>query len=104
MQQPVIEDQQPQHSRVWAAFFSILAMFIFTGSAYANPVLEGVASGAAAVQQTQNTTTIQQTSQQAILNWKSFNIQQNETTHFQQPQGGIALNRIDPGQGASSIF
>ncbi len=48
------------------------------------------------VQQNQNSTVVNQTSQQAIINWKSFNIGGNESTHFQQPAGGVALNRISP--------
>src|SRR5271156_3017036 len=96
-------NQHPKSASLWAAAFIFLGI-TFTGGALANPVLQSVVSGNATVQQTQNTTTINQTSQQAVLNWDSFNIQQNQATHFQQPQGGIALNRIDPGQGASQIF
>lgn len=47
---------------------------------------------------------INQTSSQAILNWKSFNINAQESVVFQQPVGGIALNRISPLQGPSQIL
>lgn len=73
-------------------------------SASANPVVDHVSSGNVSIQQTPNSTVINQTSQKAIINWKSFNIGQSEATHFQQPAGGVALNRISPTQGASSIY
>ena len=47
---------------------------------------------------------INQTSSQAIINWASFNIGAQQSTHFQQPVGGIALNHISPLQGASQIY
>src|SRR5579883_358991 len=77
---------------------------LFISTAYANPVLNNVAAGNVSVQQSPGNTQINQTSQQAILNWNSFNIGASEQTHFQQPAGGVALNRIDPNQGASQIF
>src|SRR3990167_4179426 len=39
-----------------------------------------------------------------IINWQSFNIGAQESTHFQQPAGGMALNRINPSQGVSEIY
>src|SRR5438105_515817 len=82
----------------------LLLSFILASSALANPVLGSVGSGNVTIQQTPNTTTINQTSQQAILNWQSFNIGAQQATHFNQPTGGIALNRINPTQGASQIY
>src|SRR3990167_4252806 len=70
----------------------------------ANPVLDNVAAGQVTIEQAPNTTTINQTSQKAIINWQSFNIAAPETTHFQQPADGIALNCISPAQGASQIY
>lgn len=46
---------------------------------------------------------INQNSDKAILNWNSFNIATRESVHFQQPIGGICLNRIDAAQGISQI-
>lgn len=71
---------------------------------FANPQGGQVVSGAATIQQIPNSTVINQTSQKAIINWQSFNINKQEATHFQQPAGGIALNRISPTQGASQIY
>ncbi len=83
---------------------AILALLGWTPPTFANPVLDQVAFGQANIQQTNNTTAIHQTSQQAIINWHSFNINNHETTYFLQPAGGVALNRINPTQGASSIY
>lgn len=76
----------------------------FTASVFANPVLDHVSAGSATVQQTQSTTVVNQSSQRAVINWQSFNIGANESTHFQQPTGGVALNRISGSQGASQIY
>ncbi len=72
--------------------------------AYANPELDKVVNGNVVVNQSGSTTEVNQASQQAIIDWKSFNIGENETTHFNQPAGGVALNRIDANQGASQIY
>ncbi len=70
----------------------------------ANPQGGSVAAGQVTIQQTPNTTTINQASQKAVINWQSFNINHGEATHFNQPVGGVALNRISPTQGASQIY
>src|SRR6516165_9851536 len=85
-------------------FYLLLSTFLLTANVYANPVLNNIPAGQVSVQQTQHTTTVNQTSSKAILNWDSFNIGQGEVTHFQQPAGGVALNRISPTQGASQIY
>lgn len=82
----------------------LLSTALIVQGVYANPVLDNVAAGNVSVQQTATTTTVNQASQQAILNWRSFNIGAQEATHFAQPTGGIALNRINPTQGASQIY
>jgi len=81
-----------------------LGAVFFIGTLYANPVLNNVAAGHVSIQQAPNSTTIHQTSQKAIINWQSFNINANQSTHFQQPAGGIALNRINPTNGVSQIY
>lgn len=87
-------------SRKFIAAFS----FLLTTTTSANPVLDNVGSGNVSIQQNGNTVTINQSSSRVIINWQSFNIDKQETTRFIQPNGGIALNRIDPTQGASQIF
>ena len=79
-------------------------VIFFNCSVLANPVGGSVASGNITIQQTPSTTTINQSSSKGIINWQSFNIGAPETTHFQQPTGGITLNRISPTQGVSQIF
>src|SRR3990167_8699996 len=83
---------------------ALVGAVIITSTAYSNPVLDNIAAGNVSVQQTTNSTVVNQSSQKAILNWHSFNIGQPESTHFQQPAGGVALNRISPTQGPSSIY
>lgn len=77
---------------------------IFVSTIYANPVVDNVAQGNVTIQQVPNSTVVNQTSAKAIINWKSFNINPSEKTHFQQPAGGVALNRISPTNGASQIY
>lgn len=86
----------------WLVFFVALLMATCT---FANPVLENVASGNVTIQQSGNTTQVNQASQQAIINWQSFNINANEKMQFVQPNANaVALNRINPTQGASQIY
>jgi filamentous hemagglutinin family protein len=48
---------------------------------------------------------INQSSQKAIIQWNSFNIDAQEKAQFVQPNASsIALNRINPQQGASQIY
>lgn len=81
----------------------LVSFFVSTGI-FANPVLDNVAAGQVTIQQSGTTTTINQSTQKGIVNWQSFNIAAPETTHFQQPAGGITLNRINPAQGVSQIY
>jgi filamentous hemagglutinin family protein len=82
----------------------LLGSIFLTTSIDANPVLGGVASGNVSIHQSPNSTVIDQTSNKAIINWQSFNIGQQQSTHFQQPAGGIALNRISASDGPSEIY
>lgn len=83
-----------------------LSSFIsgFACTVNANPVVGNVASGDVTIQQSSGSTIVNQTSHHAIINWDSFNIGGQERTHFQQPTGGIILNRINADQGASQIY
>src|ERR1700735_2411263 len=77
------------------------AVILLASTAYANPVLNSVTSGSVSVSSSGNTTTVSQSSPQAILQWNSFNIAAQEKTQFIQPNSSsIALNRINPSQGA----
>jgi filamentous hemagglutinin family protein len=74
--------------------------------AFANPLGGQVAGGQATIQgQGSATVTVTQSSQNAIINWYTFNIGAGETTQFNQPNAGaIALNRVTGGQGMSTIY
>src|SRR5216684_4976919 len=65
-----------------------------------------VVGGAATIQGAgTGSVTINQSSQNAIINWNTFNIGAGETTRFNQPNGSsIALNRVIGGLGPSQIF
>src|SRR5215813_12853389 len=67
-------------------------------------VTSWVASGNATAVSAGNTLTVNQTSNQAILNWASFNISADGHVVFQQPSSNaVALNRIYQ-ESPSAIF
>jgi filamentous hemagglutinin family protein len=90
----------PLLRKVFLGLWAIL----FMTCTYANPVVNNVAAGQASISQSGNNMTINQSTGKAIINWNSFNIAQNESTHFNQPTGGIALNRIAAINGISQIY
>jgi filamentous hemagglutinin family protein len=70
---------------------------------FANPTGMTVVSGSASAQQNGSQLNVT-TSQSALLNWSSFNIQQGETTTFIQPSvNSVVLNEIG-GANPSQIF
>jgi len=73
-----------------------LAQILVAPIVLANPTGPAVVNGNATVSGLGTShVTINQASQQAIINWQSFNIAPNEVTHFIQPNASsIALNRI----------
>ena len=64
-------------------------------------------AGAAAISQSANTTTINQSSQRAAINWQSFDVGAQQSVQFRQPDANaVALNRVvgpDPSQIAGHI-
>ena len=64
-----------------------LVTILSVGSIEANPVGGVVASGNVQITQSANQTTVQQSSQKAIINWQSFNIGANEKTHITRSTG-----------------
>ena len=75
----------------------MITLVITIGTTYGNPIGGVVAGGSASFNRTGNTLTVNQTSARAIINWKSFNINRNQTTNFKQPPSGVALNRVTGG-------
>jgi filamentous hemagglutinin family protein len=74
--------------------------------AFANPLGAQVAGGNASVQgQGTANVTVTQSTNNAIINWNTFNIGANEKTQFIQPNSSsVALNRVTGGLGPSQIF
>ena len=72
------------------------ALALALGStAHALPTGGAVAAGSARLSSGANALTVNQSSQNAILNWQSFNIGRNETVQFVQPNSAsVALNRV----------
>src|SRR5258708_40277345 len=75
------------------------------GLAMAGPNGGTVVGGTATIQgQGSASVTINQSSQNAIINWSTFNIFKGETTTFNQPNSNsIALNRVIGGRGPSFL-
>jgi filamentous hemagglutinin family protein len=87
------------------ASVSIAAMGIaaLATPASANPAGGTVASGGAAISTSGGNTQVNQSSQNVVINWKSFDIGRNESTQFNQPNAkSVAVNRIG-GQNPSQI-
>src|SRR4051812_571005 len=75
-----------------------------TSPAFASPEGGTVVAGHASITSTPGNTTINQTSQNAALDWQSFNIGVGESVRFVQPNSSaVALNRV-LGSDPSSIL
>lgn len=83
---------------------SALGPLAATG-ALANPLGGEVVGGQATVQgQGTSSVTVIQSSNRAIVNWKTFNIGAGETTRFLQPNStSVILNRVTGGLGPSQL-
>jgi filamentous hemagglutinin family protein len=88
-----------------AVLASAAAGLAMAGLALAGPNGGTVVGGGATIQgQGSAAVTINQSSQNAIINWSTFNIGKGETTTFNQPNStSIALNRVIGGQGPSYL-
>lgn len=74
---------------------AVLVMLAFSANVLALPAGGVVATGSASIQTGGNATTITQSSQNAVLNWQSFNIAPSETVRFIQPSStSVVLNRV----------
>src|SRR5580698_9208017 len=86
---------------LWVAMLASAA----AGFAVAGPNGGTVVGGSATIQgQGSAAVTINQATQNAIINWQTFNIGRGETTTFNQPNStSTALNRVIGGQGPSFL-
>lgn len=86
---------------------AFVAGAFFSAELMALPSVDHVASGDVNFTQSAgaagNALTVTQNSDKAIVNWNSFNINAGDGVHFQQPDGGVCLNRIDATSGMSHI-
>jgi len=80
------------------AYLVIIAwgcQLLMSGPVWAAPQGGQVTSGAAAISQSGNVTTINQATQKAAINWQSFSTKPQEAVNFHQPNASaIALNRV----------
>jgi filamentous hemagglutinin family protein len=76
------------------------------GAAVANPLGGSVVGGSAAIAGTGTASvTVNQSSQNAVINWNSFNIGAGEKTQFVQPNStSTVLNRVTGDVNASQIY
>ena len=98
---------------LWRMASSIAAALLVASQALAQPAPNAhptggvVTAGAAAIAQNATTTTIDQSSPRAAINWQSFDIGSQQSVRFNQPSiGSVALNRVlgpDPSQIAGRI-
>ncbi|HEY1309756.1 MAG TPA: GLUG motif-containing protein, partial [Pseudolabrys sp.] len=89
-----------------AAFLVLaLASPALLGPAYANPAGGAVTTGSATISApSTKTTTVDQKSEDVVIDWSSFNVASGQTTQFVQPNASaIAVNRIG-GASASQIM
>jgi filamentous hemagglutinin family protein len=83
---------------------AVSVMLTFGANALAQPTGGMVAAGAATISSGATSTTINQSTQNAVINWQSFNIAAGQSVQFVQPNSSaIALNRV-LGSDPSSIL
>ncbi|MBC7636938.1 MAG: filamentous hemagglutinin N-terminal domain-containing protein, partial [Acetobacteraceae bacterium] len=72
------------------------AFFLATGlNVYALPADGTVAAGQASIVTTKAAVTVNQSTQNAVINWQGFSIAQGEAVKFVQPNGNaVILNRV----------
>ena len=72
-----------------------MVLFLAVSPVEALPIGGQVSAGQASISSSATQTTIDQTSQKAVINWNSFNVGSSETVQFVQPSASaIALNRV----------
>lgn len=74
---------------------AVSLMLAFASNAWALPTGGVVSAGSADISGGAGTLTVNQTTQNAVVNWQSFNIGQTEAVRFVQPNSSaVALNRV----------
>jgi filamentous hemagglutinin family protein len=79
-------------------------VFLISGQAFALPELESIVSGTAKINKINDTSMQIDTSDKAVLNFKQFNIGENESVMFKLPgTSGKVLNRVTGGDFSSIL-
>src|SRR5262249_27124917 len=92
--------------RLRTLFLLLAASTALSGTAFAEPQGGHVVAGSARIDRSENhNVTVNQWSQNAIINWSTFNVGTNERVRFDQPNSSAAiLNRVTGGRGPSEIL
>nr|NIL98847.1 filamentous hemagglutinin N-terminal domain-containing protein [Planctomycetales bacterium]NIP71024.1 filamentous hemagglutinin N-terminal domain-containing protein [Planctomycetales bacterium] len=81
-----------------------LSLVVGTAPVMANPVGGVVVNGAASIQSSGNTLTVNQATDRAVINWQGFSIDAGEITQFNLPSNSSAvLNRVTSGNPSSLL-
>src|SRR5215471_5123244 len=79
----------------FATMTAVAALMILQHPVHAGPAGGSVVAGSAGIQQSGNTTNINQSSAKAIINWQGFSVSSQETVNFNQPNSAsVTLNRV----------
>jgi filamentous hemagglutinin family protein len=74
---------------------AVAALMLAPRPTLAGPTGGSVVAGSAGIQQSGNTTNINQSSNSAVINWQGFSIGKQETVNFNQPSASsTTLNRV----------
>ncbi|MFA5040132.1 MAG: MBG domain-containing protein [Bdellovibrionales bacterium] len=80
----------------WASLVAFLLTSVAPCALLANPIDGTVSAGSAVISSSGNTLTVKQSSDKAVIDWRSFDIASGETTAFVQPSSSsITLNRVN---------
>jgi len=71
---------------------------------HANPSGGQVVAGQASINNSGNTLTVNQASNNAVINWQSFSIASGQTTNFIQPNSAAAVLNKVIGNNVSEIY
>jgi len=102
---------KPSSTRQGAATALITSLLAGSGLVLAAPPVNQLPTGgqivggstAGTISTNSAAMTVNQNQQRMIANWDTYSIGQSASVHYQQPTGGVALNRVNGGQ-PSEIF
>lgn len=82
-------------SKSVVALAVVTSLLMVGGEAFAGPIGGVVTNGVAQINKNSNTTTINQSSDKAIINWQGFDVSKSETVQFNQKNvNSVILNRV----------